>query len=140
MPSGSVLQNTFRLNDASFSVGFFKTGGKITVMVVCDVKANKKLPPHCLLACVRDGKIVKMAEPASASGSTPAHMVPYKVARQTLVFSKDDLGSALGPPPAVSVSSLLEKTKAKTVAEHNEQIKPVSNKAFVATDPRTQEA
>ena len=104
-------------------------------MIVCDVKANKKLPPHCMLACVREGKIVKMPDTASAS---PGHAVPYKLARQTLVFNRDDL--SVSPPPAVSVSALLEKTKAKTLAEHNEQLKPASNKAFVATDTRTQEA
>ncbi|OLP92330.1 hypothetical protein AK812_SmicGene25877 [Symbiodinium microadriaticum] len=134
MPPGSVLQHTFRLNDASFNVGFFSSAGKVKVMIVCDVKANKKLPPHCMLACVREGKIVKMPDTASAS---PGHAVPYKLARQTLVFNRDDL--SVSPPPAVSVSALLEKTKAKTLAEHNEQLKPASNKAFVATDTRTQE-
>ena len=81
---------------------------------------------------------MKTTDPASAP---PPHAVPYKVGRQTLVFNKDDLCvSPTSPASAIAVSALLEKTKAKTVAEHSEQYKPASNKAFVANDGRVQEA
>ena len=91
MPPGSVLQISFPVNDASFNVGFFAPARKVKVMIVCDVKANKKLPPHCMLASVRDGKILKMTDSAS-----PAHAVPYKLARQTLAFSRDQLAEHNG--------------------------------------------
>lgn len=139
VPPGSiVLQNTIRVNDTGFNVCFLRSDGKVKVSIICETRTNKKLPPHCMLACIRDGKIVKTTDPASAP---PPHAIPYKVSRQTLVFNKDDLTvSPTSPASAIAVSALLEKTKAKTVAEHSEQYKPASNKAFVANDARVQEA